>query len=273
VARDFTGDRGRILVVANDAAYRRLLFERLLEAGHVVIVERDGSRALQRLDDNPPELILCDLAMPEMDGLEVCRLVKQDPAKESIYFILLSSDERMKGHPDADDHLAKSCSEAELVARVRAGVRIHRLQRHLRHVSLTDAPTGLPNRRSFDQRLSEEVARCRRYYTPMSLVIVDLDDREQIEAAAAGLRERVRSSEVACRIGDSAFAVILANTSGEGARVLARDLEDRLDRLEISGSAGCAELGPGMDADGVLRATRQALEKRKDVRRKLSVNA
>ncbi len=269
MAKDFTGARGRILVVVDDDAYRTLLLERLLEAGHDVIVEKDGSSALQRLDGDPPELIVCDRKMPGMDGIEVCRLVKQDPSTESIYLILLTGDDRIEDDPGADDHLAKSCSKAELVARVRAGVRIHRLQEHLREVALTDVPTGFPNRRSFDQRLAQEVARCRRYYTPMCLVIIDLDDCEEIEAAAAGLRERVRSSEVACRIGGNAFAVILANTSGEGAQVLARNLEDLLAGLEISGSACWAELGPGMDAQGVFRAAGEALDKRK----KTPVNA
>jgi diguanylate cyclase (GGDEF)-like protein len=297
-AKDFTGARGRILVVDDDAAYRRLLFERLLEAGHDVFVEKDGASALKRLDDDPPELIVCDWMMPGMDGFEVCRLVKQDPATESIYFILFTSNDSIEDKVSAldmgaDDYLVKGCSYNELAARVRTGLRIHRLHRHLEEVSYTDALTGLRNRRYYDQRLQEEVARCRRHYTPMSLVLIDLDRFKEIndqyghptgdrvlETVAAALCKRVRTSEVACRIGGDEFAIILANTAGEGARVLARALEDLLSglsvqveggvELRISGSAGWAELGPGMDAEAVFRATDETLYARKDERRKVN---
>ena len=93
----------------------------------------------------------------------------------------------------------------------------------------------------------------------------------------------MRRCEVCCRIGGDEFAVILANTSGEGARVLAQDLEDLVARvkvqvkrgvdLEISASAGWAELGSGMDARGILQAAGEALEKRKAAPHKTSVSA
>ena len=271
---DLTGARGRVLVVDADDAFSKFLSECLVEAGHDVVVENDGSSALQRLDDDPPELIVCGWTKPGLDGMEVCRLVKQDPRTESIYFILFTTKDSMKDgvaalEMGADDCLLKGCSATELAARVRTGLRVHRLHTYLEEVTYTDARTGLRNRRYFDQRLQEEVARCRRHYTPMSLVLLDLDGFKAIndryghpagdrvlDAVSTGLRQRVRRSEVCCRIGGDEFAVILANTSGEGARVLAGGLEDLVAglkvqvesgvELEISGSAGWADLGSGM---------------------------
>ena len=72
-------------------------------------------------------------------------------------------------------HGVEGILQEELLARVRTGLRVHRLHSRLEEVSYTDSLTGLRNRRYYDQRLQEEVARCRRYFSALSLILIDLD--------------------------------------------------------------------------------------------------
>lgn len=286
---------GRVLVAEDDRFYRQILAKRLRAAGHTVSLTENGLEAWSSLLADPPEVLLSDWMMPALDGFELCRRVKQDPVRKAVYVILLTAKDRTADKvaaldTGADDYLVKPCEDSELLARIRAGLRVHRMQIRLRESSETDALTGLRNRRYFDQWLGEEVVRSRRYHTPLCLILVDLDgfkevndrfghpagDRVLVEVGQV-LRERIRGSDVAARIGGDEFAVLLPNTPLEGAQRLAAEVEEGLARIEVclgdamavhtSGSAGCAELGQEMDAASLLRAADESLYARKQQRR------
>jgi len=287
---------GRILVAEDDRFYRQILARRLEAAGHGVILTGDGVEAWNALQADPPELLLSDWMMPKLDGFDLCRRVKADPVHKAIYCILLTAKDRVEDKvaaldAGADDFLIKPCDDDELLARIRTGLRVHRLYAALEEASVTDSLTGLRNRRYFDRRLEEDVSRCRRYDLRLSLVLVDLDAFKSVNdrfghpvgdrmLAAAGnlLRRRVRSGEVAARIGGDEFAIILPNTGMEGALAFAEALEEGLatvrlatgstDAPVLAGSTGCAELLPGWDAATLVQVADQALYARKQERRR-----
>jgi diguanylate cyclase (GGDEF)-like protein len=104
-------------------------------------------------------------------------------------------------------------------------------------MALTDAMCGLANRRAFDEMLHTEVLRAHRYNNPLSLIIIDLDSFKQfndlhghpagdirLKEIADMLRENVREPDIAARYGGEEFAVILPNTSKDGAVKLAERL-------------------------------------------------
>jgi len=120
----------QILVVEDDLEINALLAGRLREAGYDVATARTGREALDRVSLAPPDLVLLDVMLPEVDGLEVCRLLRA--AHPLIYIIMLTarSDEfdRVVGlEVGADDYVTKPFSLQEVVARVRAALRRIRL--------------------------------------------------------------------------------------------------------------------------------------------------
>ncbi|MEM8884827.1 MAG: diguanylate cyclase [Planctomycetota bacterium] len=279
----------------DDRFYRRILQKRLEAAGHDVVVTTNGVEAWDIIEESRPEVLLSDWMMPKMDGYELCRRVKDTPMLQSVYCVLLTAKDRVEDKVSAldggaDDYLVKPCDDKELLARVRTGLRVSRLHRRLEDVSRRDGLTELYNRRSYDERLFEEISRSERYETPLALVMVDLDhfkavndnfghvvgDEVLIEVAKR-LDVRVRAGEVAVRFGGDEFAIILPNTDLAGAEVLARDIEQMVSDValprsdvfpyRISASAGCAELKRGFGGKELTRAADLALYARKRERK------
>jgi len=118
----------RVLIVEDEPDIRELLVFHLAREGYQVTQCRNGAEALRVARSTPPDLILLDLMLPEMDGLEVCRRLRQDPATQAVPVVMLTArgDEvdRVLGlELGADDYVVKPFSPRELVARVRAVLR------------------------------------------------------------------------------------------------------------------------------------------------------
>ncbi len=124
------------ILIADDEAPVRELYEKVLK-GHTefhVDTAREGKEALRKIKRSIPDIVICDLYMPEMDGLELCRILKGDPGSDlsSIYLIIVSSEGseelRLKCmNEGADDYIIKPVSPDELITRVRVGQRISML--------------------------------------------------------------------------------------------------------------------------------------------------
>jgi len=123
----------KILLAEDDPVFATLL-RRLLEGEHEVILARDGAEAWDTLlSEDAPQLAVLDWLMPRMDGIELCRRVRQQPEMASKYMILLTSRDQIKDvltgfEAGADDYLVKPCNPEELRARVRVGCRVVGLQ-------------------------------------------------------------------------------------------------------------------------------------------------
>ena len=118
----------RVLIVEDEPDIRALLVFHLEREGYHVTQCRNGAEALRVARSGPPDLILLDLMLPEMDGLEVCRRLRQDPATQAVPVVMLTArgDEvdRVLGlELGADDYVVKPFSPRELVARIRAVLR------------------------------------------------------------------------------------------------------------------------------------------------------
>ena len=184
----------RILVVDDHEDNIELLRARLEAWGYEVESARDGTQALERVHVAPPDLILLDVMMPTVDGNEVARRIKQNPALPFIPIIMQtaldSTESKVEGlEAGADDYITKPIEFAELKARLRSMLRIKRLQEELeererqlleanerlRHMSRTDGLTGLDNRRFVEQQIDLMFAHGERLSEPLSCVMCDLD--------------------------------------------------------------------------------------------------
>jgi two-component system, cell cycle response regulator len=194
--------------------------------------------------------------MPVLDGLQACRLLKEDPATRDIPVIFLSAlddtDTKVSGLAlGANDYVSKPFRVEELLARVRVAIRMKRERDRLRQraeelrrsaeaaseMSMTDALTGLLNRYGLQRALQRELAEARRYDRPLSCLLLDLDFFKAVNdtyghaagdtalaQAARALTESVRGSDVVCRYGGEEFLVLAPETGLEGARALAEKI-------------------------------------------------
>lgn len=219
------------------ALERSGLFERILEAG-------DGLEGLKLMLSEAVDLVLCDLEMPGLDGSKLLRVSQQ--AGRAIPFLVLTAvaDAERKARllrQGARDAITKPFHVSDLIARIQLHLELVRLQRELveknallEELSVTDALTGLRNRRYLDEILRLDFLRARRFGTPLSLVMADLDHFKQVNdthghpAGDEVLREvssriggRLRACDVAGRYGGEEFLMILSGVDASGAEVVA----------------------------------------------------
>lgn len=126
----------QILVIDDDLVMQMILKNTLQSQGYNVIVAKNGIEGISLAKENLPALVICDWMMPEVDGLEVCRQLKLDQNLSSTIFILLTSkgaveDKVQALDNGADDFLSKPIDKTELIASVRAGLRIYQLNQDL----------------------------------------------------------------------------------------------------------------------------------------------
>jgi diguanylate cyclase (GGDEF)-like protein len=238
--------RANILVVEDSRTQAEALAAVLTREGHRVTIAGDGRDAIRRVRTEPPDLVFLDLVLPDMDGLEVLRIIKARCDESFTPVILLSArsdlESRVTGlRIGADDFLAKPFAEPEVLARAGAMLRIKSLQDQLRaakaeleRLSVTDALTGLFNRRYFGTRLHQEFQRAQRYSDPVSLLMLDIDHFKKVndsyghpfgdvvlKGTAELIRSSVRDPDICARYGGEEFAVILPQTHLAGALVVA----------------------------------------------------
>ena len=127
----------KLLIVEDDPFFQRVLHKRLASEGYQVVAANDGREGMKAIVTFEPDLVISDWMMPEVDGLELCQSVKTGLGDAAPYFILLTAKGEISSkllglETGADDDLVKPCDQGELMARVRAGLRIVLLAQELR---------------------------------------------------------------------------------------------------------------------------------------------
>ena len=266
---------GRVLAVDDDPTVLAAIGA-MLEAHGFQVVTADRPDAFwDRLENDPPDLAIVDLDMPQVNGIELCRAVRADARYSALPLLILTSyreSEVVRSAFDAgvDDYLAKPIIEEELVGRVRN--RLERV-RGFEHATRRDELTGLPTRSAVTAELERRAKLAETAAQPLAVVLVDVDDLGAVNSErglAAGDRELIRVGEALTgefelttlgRWDGDAFIVVLDGMStADATRRVESVLEDFAGGAgpAISLSAGVAGAEPGAIEPAALVAAAEA---------------
>lgn len=289
-----------ICVIEDDTAERELLLARLKPLQCSVVVAASGEEGLRAIYRYRPRVVICDVLLPVLDGIHICRHVRSDPTLDGTYVVIVSAYDKEGRKTEllgagADDYLRKPYDVDELLARVRAGLRLNRLQERLRHAALTDGLTGLWNHNQFRAQLDREFARSRRYGGQTALIMIDLDHfkavndtyghevgNQTLRLAAQFISRTVRESDFVARYGGEEFAVICPETSLADAACLAERIRAGISsllcsaeapnlRIEISaGVAGTEDVRANAVADLINLSDRALYESKRNGRNRVT---
>jgi len=268
------GPAPKVLIVDDQPANVHILAE-ALGTKYELLVATDARRALELAPS--VDLILLDVVMPELDGLEVCRRLRADPATARIPVIFVTSREQTEDEMEgfgagAVDYIVKPIRPAVVRARVRTHLELKNARDALEQLAIADALTGIANRRRFDETLTEEWRRAVRTGRSLTLALADIDhfkafnDTHGHAGGDACLVEVARSldalcrrpGELAARYGGEEFGLILPEVGGAEAVSFVRRALEAVTALKIEGlstpvsvSIGAVTVLPTPDLDAL----------------------
>lgn len=241
------------VLVADDDPMMGAFLGGILEQIADVTVVTSGEAALEALATDAYDVVLLDVEMPGMGGLEACKAIKSssDTAHISVIIVTARTDEKMEVDAldlGATDFIMKPFVAKIVLARVRNHLIMQAQARQLRLLSMSDGLTGIANRRCFDQTLESECNRATRTNAPLSLLLIDVDRFKQYNdhyghsqgdeclkkiAKALTLSAR-RAGDLVARVGGEEFAFIFPNTNKDRLIAIAQSVSEHVSELALS---------------------------------------
>lgn len=292
----------RILVVDDDPNNLKMAKSVLSHEGYKVQCAHNGEEALARIRRNPPHLVLLDVNMPGINGIETMIQLRGKVDYVSVIFVSGCSEIEDVVHgldSGADDYLIKPYDPRELLARVRAQLRIKDVRDELKVANdrlkeLVDIDdlTGLYNMRSIYSKIEHELKRAQRFRRSMAVVMLDMDHFKSVnddhdhlfgsfvlKEIGNIIKQNLRQIDFAARYGGDEFLIVLTEVDENGVRVFCERLRLAIaghtfvqeeDSIQLTPSMGaalthsqCGEL----DAQGLVRTADNALYRSKEAGR------
>ncbi|MBI4672898.1 MAG: diguanylate cyclase [Chloroflexi bacterium] len=273
----------RILIVEDDAALAAWSAQVLEQGGMVTRVVTEPLQVMGTLIDFRPDLVLSDMHMPHVNGLELASILRQQEAYVGIPIVFLSNETDLNKQLHAmlvggDDFLMKPIPPHHLVASVTSRVQRARI---LRSLAERDSLTGLLNHTRFKEQVVIELARASRAGRGLAFVMLDIDhfkvvndtyghpagDRV-IKSLARLLKQRLRKSDTLGRYGGEEFGVLLPETSGDAALRRLDEIRVAFSQIrqyaggrefEVTFSGGVATMPPFNEATALSETADRAL--------------
>lgn len=273
-----------MLSVDDDEEMIGLLHEVVSQLGHVSVTAVDGVDALEKLGESEFDIIITDISMPRMNGIELTKRVKTD--FEDIDVVVVTGYQEEYKYTDvieigASDFISKPFNINELEAKINRIIRERELRSELKRLSIRDGLTSLYNRRYFDENLKREAIRAFRQRYGLFLLLIDVDnfkeynDRFGHQKGDDLLKELARlmmfysrdNVDSVYRYGGDEFAVIIPHAKHEQAILVAQRLRNKFNTSKLGPaflSMGMAQLAGGLktleqDLETLLRIADQHL--------------
>ena len=280
--------RHTVLIVDDDRLNIELVRDALEGGGYDFLTARDGQTALELFRAHDPDLVISDVEMPKLGGLELCRVIKHQTSLDSRFtpVILMTAREEVDYKIEgldlgADDYLIKPLNLLELGARVRSMLRLKRLNdelidqkrmlqesnRQLHEISITDPLTGIYNRLYFAKRLRYECRRALRYGTDLTCLMIDIDHFKAfndtwghpagdavLQGVARTLSLSLRKVDLLARYGGEEIVVVLPETGVKRGLEVAERLREAVKeaKIEFGGRSLACTVSVGIaQLDGV----------------------
>ncbi|MBN1353303.1 MAG: diguanylate cyclase [Candidatus Omnitrophica bacterium] len=279
--------KAKILICDDEPAIREALNTILVSEGFEVIVASDGKVAIELFKKESPDLIILDVSMPGMTGIEVLDNIKIYLGEKYVPVIFLTAsiriDHKLKAfHGGAVDYLIKPVSPEELIARIQNFLEIKEKHDTLKAEATYDWMTGALNKGHFLRKAEEELEKSLRNKVPLTFILIDIDSFKRINDTlghlagdkvirefAARLKRFIRRVDLMGRFGGDEFIVMLSHKAEKQAHIVAERLKKSMKRpvvfetseISITISMGIVEVkgAKGVDMTGLLKVADKAL--------------
>ena len=244
--------KDRILIVDDTPMNIQVLAQALIEK-YDILVATSGKEALDIAgSEEKPDLILLDIMMPEMDGFETCKALKNHFSTQNIPIIFVSakgdvSDQQYGFDLGAVDYITKPFEIPIVLARIKVHLLLKHKSEQLERVAMIDVLTDIPNRRALENSIKRECFRARRDKTLLSVLMIDVDHfkafndtyghgagDECLRTVAKTLEANLqRAGDMVGRYGGEEFVVVLPDCDQAGASVVAEKIRNHVEMLKI----------------------------------------
>ncbi|MBF0453798.1 MAG: diguanylate cyclase [Magnetococcales bacterium] len=241
------------ILIVDDEPINIQVLNGILKSDFEITFASNGIKACELAETTRPDLILLDVMMPEMDGWEVCKRLKNNPETHDIPIIFVTAmtqpqNEVKSLELGAVDFVTKPFHHAVVKARVHTHMELKRQRDYLQNISSMDGLTGIANRRRFDEQLEKEWRRAARSQTKLSLLLMDIDQfklyndyyghpegDDCLKKVARSLADSLeRPGDLVARYGGEEFVFILPDTGRDGVIFLAESLRKNIENLGIA---------------------------------------
>jgi diguanylate cyclase (GGDEF)-like protein len=255
------GDKAVILIV-DDVVTNVQALALLLKDTYSIKVATNGPRALELAGQDPvPDLILLDVSMPDMDGYDVLKLLRENSDTAEIPIIFVTGKDGVEDEEyglvlGAVDYITKPIRPSIVKARVNTHITLKRQHDLLMTMATHDQLTGLYNRHYLSDVLSKKVAQVKRHKQSLSVIIVDIDHFKNVndtfghlmgdiilKAVGTTINESARKEDVAARFGGEEFIMVLENCTAQDAVIKAESLRSKIEALSPEGITVTASFG------------------------------
>ncbi len=257
----------KVLVVEDSKVALKAISGYIENMGVEPLLAENGRDAIDIYNRERPDIVLLDIILPDTDGYEVAKEIRRLQGKDEwtaiIFLSVMSKDEDLARGIEVggDDYIMKPVGSVVVQAKVRAMYRLVQMQRalvklagqlndanqELQRLSMTDALTGIANRRMFDVSLAREWRRCLRLNKPLSVVMLDVDyfkkyndryghqdgDDCLVAVAHEVSRAAPRPGDLVARYGGEEFVMILSETTENGANRVAERIRQQVTELKL----------------------------------------
>lgn len=241
----------RVLVVDDELIHRQMLSS-ILQDDCEILTVNNGTEALQFVLNQPIDLILLDMVMPDIRGDEVMKQLRSHPKTSHIDIVIISActdveDEETGFLMGALDYITKPFHPTIVQARIKNVLRLIEQRHLLDQMAHIDGLTGIPNRRKFEQIIANEWILHERVSQPLSLAILDVDHfkrfndtfghasgDEVLKAVAATMRDMLRrTGDFAARLGGEEFVLVFSGTDATSSATMADSLRQAMQEIQL----------------------------------------